>query len=69
MEQENSGGQSAHAANVARWPNLYREACEIVPAEWPYECEAKRRHPDHRVYRCASHGVWWHAEEPAEVLV
>ena len=61
MEIQNTGGASAHADNVTRFPNLYQVPCEIQrAASWPYECIAKDRHPDHEVWRCESHGVWWH---------
>jgi len=29
----------------------------------PYDCIARDRHPDHAVWRCEPHGVWWH-EQP-----
>lgn len=60
VETQNTGGREAHAANVARWPHVYREPCQIVPADWPYDCLARDRHPDHDVFRCEPHGVWWH---------
>jgi hypothetical protein len=51
-----------HFANVRRFPNLQRSGpcvTETLPG-YPYECGAKDKHPDHVVYRCATHGVWWH---------
>ena len=36
------------------------QACAVQPQDWPYECDAKDKYPDHEVYRCTVHGVWWH---------
>jgi hypothetical protein len=38
----------------------YGTACVIVDGDWPYDCEAKRKYPDHVVRICIKHQVWWH---------
>jgi hypothetical protein len=40
--------------------------CRIVKGEWPYDCEAKDKHPDHTVYVCETHNTWWHEYVHAE---
>jgi hypothetical protein len=34
--------------------------CRTETGGWPYDCGAKDNHPDHDVYYCRTHGVWWH---------
>ena len=34
--------------------------CVVRECLWPYECEAKHKHPDDVVYICDTHSVWWH---------
>ena len=36
------------------------QACVVHLQDWPYECDAKAKYPDHEVYHCTVHGVWWH---------
>lgn len=50
-----------HARNVRRYD--VAGECSVRLAGWPYECGAKDKHPDHAVYVCGTHSVWWH--EPA----
>ena len=37
--------------------------CRIVISDWPYDCDAKRDHPDHVVFVCETHGSWWHVPD------
>lgn len=46
------------AAGIAR-----HATCNVEIADWPYECIAKDKHPDHTVYVCRDHGAWWHRSE------
>ena len=43
--------------------------CKVRVADWPYECRAKDKHPEHVVYVCDTHVCWWHEEDhqPADV--
>lgn len=34
--------------------------CHVIITDWPYDCQAKEDHPDHVVYVCETHRVWWH---------
>lgn len=34
--------------------------CKTIRRDWPYECIAKDRNPDHVVFSCITHAVWWH---------
>jgi len=49
-----------HDETVARYREQFPAPCEIERCDWPYECIAKDRWPGHEVWRCNSHGVWWH---------
>jgi hypothetical protein len=40
--------------------------CQVEQTDWPYDCEARDQHPDHLVFVCTVHMVWWH-RAPAEV--
>lgn len=51
-----------HARNVERYPDQIKGECDIWRTDWPYECDAKDRNPDHRVFKCVTHGVWWHVK-------
>lgn len=59
--------QASHAENVKRY-NV-PGSCKVVLADWPYDCDAKRKHPDHVVFVCETHSVWWHTPDwqPADV--
>lgn len=35
-------------------------ACKVRVTDWPYECKAKDLNPEHVVYTCETHRVWWH---------
>ena len=42
-----------------------RDGCEITEhngwgSQYPYECNAKDNYPTHTVFKCATHGTWWH---------
>lgn len=49
-----------HAETVAYYPEQFSEPCRIVASGWPYDCDAKRASPDHEVFTCEPHRVWWH---------
>ncbi len=57
-------GAQEHADTAARHD---LGPCEIVPSTWPYPCEAQDRHPDHEVFTCLPHRVWWHQAPPPPV--
>jgi hypothetical protein len=40
-------------------------SCHVVPGDWPYPRRAQDKHPDHVVYVCETHAVWWH-QKPQE---
>lgn len=48
---------AVHAQTVERF-NL--GPCDITEGPWPYDCDAKRKHPDHHVFICHAHLSWWH---------
>lgn len=57
--------QVLHFRNVRVYADQYQHLpdgtrCVTQVQDWPYECAAKDAHPDHIVYRCVPHGVWWH---------
>lgn len=35
--------------------------CNVRIADWPYDCDAKRKNPNATVYVCDDHGAWWHS--------
>lgn len=36
--------------------------CQVVEADWPYDCKARRRNPDDIVFVCQTHRVRWHRQ-------
>lgn len=35
------------------------DKCVVVERDWPYDCGAKDKHPDVKVYACETHACWW----------
>lgn len=62
-----NGFDLTHAEIVQRY--AVPGECRITLADWPYDCDAKRKNPDHVVFRCETHRVWWHEADwqPADV--
>jgi hypothetical protein len=52
-----------HAATAARHG---LGACDVRERDgYPYDCGAAVLWPDHAVYECRAHVVWWHEERPS----
>lgn len=56
-------------AQYVEWRGEDPKLCKVVLSDWPYECEAKDKHPGHVVYVCETHSCWWHEPDwqPADV--
>lgn len=38
-------------------------SCRVERIDWPYECVAKDKNPDAKVFACLAHGAWWYRNE------
>ena len=50
----------SHTRDVLGFEHVQPRYCEVHVTDWPYDCVSKDMHPDHVVFQCVTHHVWWH---------
>lgn len=52
---------------LAKHRTFHSTECDLdLAADWPYDCIAKDKHPDHVVIVCRNHMIWDHLSPDAK---